>query len=145
MGKAEIKNEFYQTYSELDALCAAKLGIRSDGLAGYASRLGSTRYAPNREDILGRLARYEMASGSIASGDDPKQEISRDDLKWMKKFERSLIKCNDPLSRYLRRSRSGKIKVKIIAAIVGALALAGLGVAAHLLGWLNSLMGLLKI
>ena len=138
MEKDKIRGEFYEAYFELDALCSAKLGISAGGVEGYTVRLTNTRCAPDREGILGRLTRYRLAKEAIASGsEEERQQISKDDVRWIRSFERKLVSGTDPLSRYLRRSHGRKPSGRLFGLVFSAVLLLGVLAAAYFLGLLK--------
>ena len=134
MGK-RLNHNFLEIYKELDRDCCEKFGVTSGGVTEYINRLNNARFAPERDDVLPRLVRYRNIRnkfahdvGSIRKSD----EISKADIKWVRGFNKDLIKKRDPISTYLRKARRYArrrklyravlvISVILIAALAGAL------------------------
>ncbi len=107
MGK-KINLNFLETYKVLDRDCCEKFGVASGGVTEYINRLNNARFAPDRDDVLPRLVRYRNIRnkfahdiGSIRKSD----EITKADLKWMRGFNKNIIKRRDPISVYLRKAK----------------------------------------
>lgn len=134
MGK-RLNHNFLEIYKELDRDCCEKFGVTSGGVTEYINRLNNARFAPDRDDVLPRLVRYRNIRnkfahdvGSIRKSD----EISKADIKWVRGFNKDLIKKRDPISTYLRKARRYArrrklyrivfaVFVVLIAALAGAL------------------------
>ena len=134
MGK-RLNHNFLEVYKELDRDCCEKFGVTSGGVTEYINRLNNARFAPERDDVLPRLVRYRNIRnkfahdvGSIRKSD----EISKADIKWVRGFNKDLIKKLDPISTYLRKARryarrrrfykiAFVIFLILIAALAGAL------------------------
>ena len=134
MGK-RLNHNFLEVYKELDRDCCEKFGVTSGGVTEYINRLNNARFAPERDDVLPRLVRYRNIRnkfahdvGSIRKSD----EISKADIKWVRGFNKDLIKKRDPISTYLRKARRYArrrklyrtvlvIFIVLIAALAGAL------------------------
>ena len=107
MGK-RLNHNFLELYKELDRDCCEKFGVTSGGVTEYINRLNNARFAPERDDVLPRLVRYRNIRnkfahdvGSIRKSD----EISKADIKWVRGFNKDLVKKRDPISTYLRKAR----------------------------------------
>ena len=107
MGK-RLNHSFLEIYKELDRDCCEKFGVASGGVTEYINRLNNARFAPERDDVLPRLVRYRNIRnkfahdvGSIRKSD----EISKADIKWVRGFNKDLIRKRDPISTYLRKAR----------------------------------------
>ena len=107
MGK-RLNHNFLEVYKELDRDCCEKFGVTSGGVTEYINRLNNARFAPERDDVLPRLVRYRNIRnkfahdiGSIRKSD----EVSKADVKWVKGFNKDLVKKRDPISTYLRKAR----------------------------------------
>ncbi len=103
-----LNHNFLEVYKELDRDCCEKFGVTSGGITEYINRLNNARFAPERDDVLPRLVRYRNIRnkfahdvGSIRKSD----EISKADVKWVRGFNKDLIKKRDPISTYLRKAR----------------------------------------
>ena len=115
MGK-RYNDNFLRTYIELDKLCCEKFGVISGGVTEYINRLNNARFAPNRDEVLPRLVRYRNLRnrfahepGAIRRTDD----IVKDDIRWITRFRRDVLKRRDPISRYLRKARRYAFKRKL--------------------------------
>ena len=135
MGK-RLNHNFLEVYKELDRDCCEKFGVTSGGVTEYINRLNNARFAPERDDVLPRLVRYRNIRnkfahdvGSIRKSD----EISKADVKWVRGFNKDILRKRDPISTYLRKARRYARRRKfyrfifvtfllIIAALVAALA-----------------------
>ena len=103
-----IENMTVLELNELVEACEEKFGVSADGVDKYIERLESARFAPDREDVLGKLSQYKHLSKRFEN--DPAaiksvKEIEKNDIKWVKKFGTSLKKKNDPISRYLKSAK----------------------------------------
>ena len=100
MGKKKINNNFTKAYSQMESQCQEKFGVSAGGVNKYIERLESARFAPDREDVLGKLSMYQNLSQRFEN--DPSaakrvKEISKSDIQWVKKFGDSVKKKNVPL------------------------------------------------
>ena len=136
MGKKKINNNFTKAYSQMESQCQEKFGVSAGGVDKYIERLESARFAPDREDVLGKLSQYQHLSQRFAN--DPSavksvKEISKADIQWVKKFGGSLKKKNDPISRYLKSARKyvrgRKARRAFLTILILLLVLAGAAVA----------------
>ncbi len=134
MGK-RLNHNFLEVYKELDRDCCEKFGVTSGGVTEYINRLNNARFAPDRDDVLPRLVRYRNIRNKFAHDVDSirkSDEISKADIKWVRGFNKDLIKKRDPISAYLRKARRYArrrklyrivlvISLILIAALAGAL------------------------
>ena len=132
MGK-KLNVRFMEEYIKLDTACCVKFGIKSNGTSEYISRLYNTRLAPDRDATLESLVEYRNVRNRLAHEDgamSQSSEIAKKDIKWVKKFTRSVKKSRDPISVYLKkaRSRAAFRKLKITLALIILIALAALAV-----------------
>lgn len=123
MGK-RLNENFLQIYLEMDHVLCDKFGITSGGVTEYITRLNNARFAPGRDDVLPKLVRYKNLRnrfinepGSVRKTDD----ITKDDIRCLRRFIRDLKKRKDPISKYLRKSglyllmkRLGRIMTSLI-------------------------------
>ena len=130
MGK-RVNEKFIDVYAELDKSCSAKFGISSGGVTEYINRLGNARFAPKRDEVLPRLVKYRNIRNIFAhEAKELKKndEIKKEDITWIKKFNKYINKKKDPYSVYLKKARryarGRKIRRFAIAA-VALLAIAG--------------------
>ncbi len=107
MGK-RLNERFLAGYIELDRDCCEKFGVSTGGVTEYINRLNNARFAPGREDVLPRLVKYRNIRNKMAHefGSLRKMnDVTKADIKWIKKFDRDVIKHKDPISSYLKRAR----------------------------------------
>ena len=107
MGR-RLNERFLASYIELDKNCCEKFGVATGGITEYINRLNNARFAPGREEALPRLVKYrnlrnKMAheAGSLRKTND----VTKSDIKWVRKFNRDVTKRRDPISSYLKRAR----------------------------------------
>lgn len=108
MGRKKINEAFYAGYIELDRDCCEKFGVSSGGVTEYINRLNNARFAPGRDDVLPRLVRYRNLRNRFAHEADSLRktdEITKVDVKWLRSFDKDVIKKKDPISLYLRKAR----------------------------------------
>ena len=134
MGK-RLNHNFLEIYKELDRDCCEKFGVTTGGVTEYINRLNNARFAPERDDVLPRLVRYRNIRNKFAhdvASIRKSDEISKADIKWVRGFNKDLIKKRDPISTYLRKARryarrrrfykiAFVIFLILIAALAGAL------------------------
>ena len=128
----KINKKFLKLYVELDSHCCDRLGVKVGGVTEYINRLESAKFAPKRDEVLDSLCKYRNIRNILAN--DPKamkksKILTKYDLKWIKKFNKTLKKKKDPISAYLKKARKfarhRKIKrTSIFLAIVGGAAAA---------------------
>ena len=143
-----LKEEFYNAYSELDKICSAKFGVMKGGALNYISRLNNSRFAKGREEVLRRLRRYgEVQTVLDGLGGDPTslEGIGKADVKWLRDFIRDIVKKADPLSVYLRRSKSYVARRKWLVALGIVAVAAAAGAAAYFFGWLDPALELVGL
>ena len=130
---------FLNTFLELDKLCCDKFGIITGGVTEYVTRLNNARFAPDRDEVLPRLNKYRNLRnlfahepGALKKTDD----ITKEDIKWLKKFRKDVKKKRDPISKYLRKARryAFKKKLKRFIIAVGAIGIVAAAVAFFVLG-----------
>ena len=128
----KINKKFLKLYVELDSKCCDRLGVKAGGVTEYINRLESAKFAPKRDEVLDSLNKYRNIRNILAN--DPKamkksKILTKYDLKWIKKFNKTLKKKKDSISAYLKKARkfarNRKIKRTVIfLAVVGAAAAA---------------------
>ena len=104
----KINKKFLKLYVELDSHCCDRLGVKAGGVTEYINRLESAKFAPKRDETLDSLNKYRNVRNILAN--DPKamkksKILTKYDLKWIKKFIKSLKRKKDPISAYLRKAR----------------------------------------
>ena len=134
----KINKKFLKLFVELDSNCCDKLGVKAGGVTEYINRLESARFAPKRDEVLDSLNKYRNVRNVLAH--DAKaikknKTLIKRDLKWIKKFIKSLKRKKDPISAYLRKARKYArrkkakkvILVLLVVAAAAAAAVFGLG------------------
>ena len=104
----KINKKFLKLYVELDSHCCDRLGVKAGGVTEYINRLESAKFAPKRDETLDSLNKYRNVRNILAN--DPKaikksKILTKYDLKWIKKFNKTLKKKKDPISAYLKKAR----------------------------------------
>ena len=129
---SKINMSFFKAYIELDKACADRLGVERNGVSAYINSLVELRFAPERSEVLPRLIKYRKARNIIAHEDgaiDQLDELTKDDIKWLNRFAKSVSHKRDPISRYERKARRysiwKKVKVVLIIFLVAAVAVCG--------------------
>lgn len=107
MGK-KINIKFIKAYAQMETQCQEKFGITAGGVDEYISRLESARFAPNRDEVLGKLTAYEHIMHRF--NNEPNavktvKEVTKADVSWVKKFTVATKKKKDSISRYLKSAR----------------------------------------
>ena len=133
MATNKINLAFFNAYLELDKICAQHLGISKSGVTAYINNLVDCRYAPDRNDVLRKLIKYRkirniLAHEAVAMTE--LNEITKEDIKWVNQFCKTVEKKKDPISRYERKLKRYEIwrKVRVILIILGIVAVAVGGV-----------------
>lgn len=137
---SKINMSFFKAYIELDKACAEKLGVEKNGVSAYINSLVEFRFAPDRSEVLPKLIKYRKARNIIAHEDgafDKLDELTKDDVKWLTRFAKSVSHKRDPISRYERKAQRyaiwKKVKVVLIILLV-ALILGAAGYVLNMLG-----------
>ena len=132
----KINLAFFNAYLELDKICAKRFSISKSGVTAYINNLVDTRYAPDRNEVLRKLIKYRklrniLAHEAVAMTE--LNEISKDDIKWVNQFAKSVEKNRDPISRYERKLKRYEIwrKARIVLIILGILAAIVAGVVVY--------------
>ncbi len=129
----KINKKFLKLYVELDSTCCDRLGVKAGGVTEYINRLESARFAPKRDEVLDALNRFRNIRNVLAHDAKAVKKnkiLTKADLKWIKKFNKSLKKKKDSISAYLRKARKyarGKKFKKVIVGLV-VVAAAAVGV-----------------
>ena len=134
----KINKKFLKLYVELDSHCCDRLGVKAGGVTEYINRLESAKFAPKRDETLDSLNKYRNVRNILANdlkAIKKSKILTKYDLKWIKKFNKTLKKKKDPISAYLKKARkfarNRKFKKTILwtlllgAAAVGALIATG--------------------
>ena len=132
----KINLAFFNAYLELDKICAKRFSISKSGVTAYINNLVDTRYAPDRNEVLRKLIKYRklrniLAHEAVAMTE--LNEISKDDIKWVNQFAKSVEINRDPISRYERKLKRYEIwrKARIVLIILGILAAIVAGVVVY--------------
>ncbi len=116
MARRKINESFLAGYNELDKDCSEKFGVTNGGVTEYINRLNNARFAPGRDDVLPRLVRYRNIRNKFAHESDAlrkSDEVTKVDVKWIRSFNRDVMKKRDPISLYLRKARKYARRRKI--------------------------------
>ncbi len=123
---------FFNAYIQLDKTCADRLGIKQNGLSTYMNKLVDMRFAPGRSEVLPRLIKYRNYRNKIAhemNAMSDAGDVTKSDIRWIRKFTKSVAKKKDPVSRYERKAVFYSILRKLRAVIIGAvIAVVGVGI-----------------
>ncbi|MBQ7407145.1 MAG: hypothetical protein IJW11_05240 [Clostridia bacterium] len=136
MGKKKLNNNYIKAYAQLESRCQEKFGVTAGGVDEYVKRLESARFAPKREEVLGKLSAYQALSRRFDTEPNALRhikEVQKDDIKWVKKFTGALKGKKDPISRYLKSARKyarGRKARRILITILILAVIAGAAVAA---------------
>ena len=133
MNKKKLNSSFVELYNELDKDCCEKFGISVGGVTEYINRLNNARFAPDRDEVLPKLVNYRNVRNAFVEDATELRkngELTKEDLKWVKSFQKDLKKKNDPISVYLKKAKKyasrrkfGKfLLTAVIVAVVAAVA-----------------------
>ena len=103
-----INERFLAKYIELDRNCSDKFGVTTGGVTEYINRLNNASLAPGRDEALPRLVKYRNLRNKLAHEVGALRrmdEITKQDVAWIVKFNRMLMRKRDPISAYLRQAR----------------------------------------
>jgi hypothetical protein len=132
---SKVNMSFFNAYLELDKVCAQKFGKTRGGVSAYIERLVDLRFAPERSDVLPKLLKYRKMRNIIAHEEhafSELDEITSSDVKWVKRFARSVNMRRDPVSRYERKAKLYAIWKKVRLVLILLLIL-GVGVSAFVI------------
>lgn len=119
--------KFIKTYEDVDKVCCEKFGTQSGGVEAYINKLNNARFAPGRDEVLQRLANYKNIRSNFASTPAlirRSSDITKEDIKWLAAFTKSVSKKKDPISVYLRKARNFARRRKIRNVIIFLLIIA---------------------
>lgn len=123
---------FFNAYIQLDKTCADRLGIKQNGLSTYMNKLVDMRFAPGRSEVLPRLIKYRNCRNKIAhemNAMSDAGDVTKSDIRWIRKFTKSVANRTDPVSRYERKAVRYSIWRKLRAGFIGAaIAVVGVGI-----------------
>ena len=129
----KINKKFLKLFVELDSSCCDKLGVKAGGVTEYINRLESARFAPKRDEVLDALNKYRNVRNVLAHDAKAIKKnkiLIKRDLKWIKKFIKSLKRKKDPISAYLRKARKYARRRKAKKVVLWLLVIAAAAVAA---------------
>lgn len=130
----KVNEQFLNAFIALDKVCCAKFGVPTGGVTDYVNRLINSRFAPGRDDILPKLVRYTNIRNRLAhevGAMKQLDEVTKNDVKWLREFEKTVTKKKDPISVYLRKARRYARRRKLRRAlIIGLIAVAVVAAAA---------------
>lgn len=120
----KINMTFFKSYLELDEECNKLLGISKGGVSAYIGRLVELRFAPERSEVLPKLIKYRKIRNTIAHEVDAFEdldEITKEDIKWIGRFTKSVSSKRDPVSRYERKAKRYATwrKVRVVLILLG--------------------------
>lgn len=126
---SKINLAFFKAYLELDKICAQRLEISKGGVSAYIGRLVELRFAPERSEVLPKLIQYRNYRNVIAHEADALSdlgEITKEDIRWVNSFARSVAAKRDPVSRYERKAKRYAIwrKARLVLIALGVVAIA---------------------
>ena len=129
----KINKKFIKRFNELDNKCCEKLGVKAGGVTEYINRLESARFAPKRDEVLDALNKYRNVRNVLAHDAKAIKKnkiLIKRDLKWIKKFIKTLKRKKDPISAYLRKARKYARRKKAKKVIIWLLVIAAAAAAA---------------
>ena len=129
----KINKKFLKLFVELDSNCCDKLGVKAGGVTEYINRLESARFAPKRDEVLEALNKFRNVRNVLAHDAKAIKKnkiLIKRDLKWIKKFIKSLKRKKDPISAYLRKARKYARRRKTKKVLLGLVVVAGIAAAA---------------
>lgn len=132
----KLNEKFVSLFLGIDKLCCEKFGVATNGVTEYINRLNNARFAPDRDEVLPRLVKYRNLRNRFAH--EPQairkcDDIDKKDVKWVKKFKKSVKKKKDPISKYLRKARRFARRRKFGKVLLVLLILAAVAAAAYFL------------
>ena len=102
------RNEkFVDAFIALDRACCDKFGIGAGGVTEYIKRLDHAHRADKREIVLPTLVRYRNLRNRFAYEPNlvkKSNDVNGKDIKWMKKFTKSILKNKDTLAVYVKKT-----------------------------------------
>lgn len=134
---SKINLAFFNAYLELDKVCAQRFEISKNGVSTYIGRLVELRFAPERSEVLPLLIKYRNYRNTIAHEVDALSElgeITKEDIKWLNRFAKSVSAKRDPVSRYERKAKRYAIwrRVRLVLIALGVIAVAVAGVVIYM-------------
>jgi hypothetical protein len=133
----KINEQFLNAFIALDKVCCTKFGVPTGGVTDYVNRLINSRFAPGRDDVLPKLVRYTNLRNRLAhelGALKQLDEVTKNDVKWLREFEKTVLKKKDPISVYLRKARRYARRRKLRR--IGIIALTAVAVIAAITVWI---------
>ena len=127
-----INESFLNAFALLDKRCCEIFGLPNGGVTEYINRLNNARFAPRRDEVLPRLVKYRNLRNKMVH--EPlavrkSADITKADIKWVKRFERDVFRKKDPIAVYLKKARALARRRRIQRyAIITAVAVAAVGI-----------------
>lgn len=109
MNKKKLNQSFLSLYEQFDKICCEKFGISTGGATEYINRLNNARFAPNRDEVLPKLVNFRNVRNRFAAEATlvkKSDEVSKEDIAWLRTFIKDLQKQKDPISSYLKKARA---------------------------------------
>lgn len=109
MNKKKLNQSFLSLYEQFDKICCEKFGISTGGATEYINRLNNARFAPNRDEVLPKLVNFRNVRNRFAAEATlvkKSDEVSKEDIAWLRAFIKDLQKQKDPISSYLKKARA---------------------------------------
>ena len=111
MNHFKTNERFLENFISVESLLAKKLNINTAGVTEYINRLTSAKMAPGRDEALGQLTRFRALRNRLVHQDGALRtldQISKADVKWLIKFEKSVKKGKDPLALHGKNTKNRK-------------------------------------
>ncbi len=124
MNHFKTNEKFLEKFISVESLLAKKLGINTAGVTEYINRLTNAKMAPGRDEALGQLTRFRTLRNRLVHQDGALRtlgEISKGDVKWLKKFEKSVKKGKDPLALHSKNTKNRKRRTAFLVLLFLAL------------------------
>lgn len=117
--------KFIEKYIILENTANALMNKKSSGVSAYISELETLTLDSNAKETLKLLKKCRFVRNKLAH--DPgalknNSEITKDDVKFIKKLTSDMQKRKDPLSRLLNGSSAFSSKIKAIIALAAVAA-----------------------
>ena len=133
MSNKKYNENFVEAFVELDKLCCGKFGVQMGGVTEYIIRLNNAKYAPKRDEVLPLLIKYRNLRNKFAHEPEAfklDDSVTKNDIKWLVNFKKSVSKKKDPLTVYLRKARRLVRRKKLGKTLLGILGVAAVAGAA---------------
>ena len=118
----KINLEFFNAYLDLDKACNQYFEISKGGATTYINRLKELEFGPEKSESLSKLIKYRKIRNILAheaDGFDDITDITKDDIKWLNEFAKSVKRKADPVSLYERKRRINDLWLKLRFVFLG--------------------------